>query len=311
MVVWVDWYFRVSMYDVIPAPKLSPTIPVPFSRRATLSPRSRLWTQQHHDILVRIIISCATCTMDTKEDTAVAMVEETAADTMTLENAITNVDVVDTANAGVPPSGETDLSANADGKLSCGGRRKCLSLAVLFFLMGAVPAGVTLGVTMTPSGGLVDSEKFVTAVPDGTAEMTTDPEVTDDSPESPAVRKSKVDQVIAYVVDASVSDLTALTTIGSPQNRAAIWMAETDAADTAVPAGNATVLEGYNYMVRYVMAVFYYSTGGDNWHVQYFAMTFAPVCDWNNVIIDGPDAYRQGIICDAETDVVFGLDFGT
>jgi hypothetical protein len=248
--------------------------------------------------------------MDTKEDTAVAMAEEAAADNMTLENAITNVDVVNTANAGVPSSEETDLSlANADDDKPYSVHRSKYMLAVLMVLLiAAVPSAVTMGVTMGSRGG---SGELATAVPDGTADMTRDPleEVSDDPPEMPAVRKSNIDQVIAYMVNTSVSDLTDLLTIGSPQNRAAIWMAEQDAADTAVPTGNTTALEGYNYMVRYVMAVFYYSTGGDNWHVQYFSMTFAPVCDWNNVI-DGPNPYRQGIICDDETALVFGLDYG-
>ena len=255
--------------------------------------------------------------MDTKEDTTVTMAAETAADNVSLETTIIpSVDVVDTANADEPPFGESDLLANADDDKPYRLRHsKCLFAALLFFLMIAVPSaltsGVTMGVIMVSRGDDGDSGNSTTAVPDGTAEMTSDPleMVSDDPPVMPAVRKSNVDNVIAYMVNASVSDLTDLLTIGSPQNRAAIWMAEQDAADTAVPTGNTTALESYNYMVRYVMAVFYYSTGGDNWNVQYFSMTFAPVCDWNNVI-DGPNAYRQGIICDEETDLVFGLDFG-
>jgi hypothetical protein len=258
--------------------------------------------------------------MNTNVDTTVAMTEETAADNMTtLENAITNFDVVNTANAGVPFYEEPDLLANADDdKPYSVHRSNCLLVVLMVLLLIVLPGFVTMGVTTRfttgsrgDSGDSGDSGELVTAVPDGTADVTSDPlkEVSDDPPEMPAVRKSNIDQVIAYMVNTSVSDLTDLLTIGSPQNRAAIWMAEQDAADTAVPNGNTTALEGYNYMVRYVMAVFYYSTGGDNWHAQYFSMTFAPVCDWNNVI-DGPNPYRQGIICDEETDLVFGLDFG-
>jgi hypothetical protein len=253
--------------------------------------------------------------MDTMEDTTVAMTEDTAADEMTSENAITNVDVVNTVNAVVPSSEESDdLLANADDddKPYSLQSNKCLLVTLLVLLAAAIPTFVTMGVTMDVTiGSRGDSGELVTAVPDGSADMTNDPlkEVSDDPPEMPAVRNSNIDQVIAYMVNTSVSDLTDLLTIGSPQNRAAIWMAEQDEADIAVPNGNTTALESYNYMVRYVMAVFYYSTGGDNWNVQYFSMTFAPVCDWNNVIA-GPNPYRQGIICDQETDLVFGLDFG-
>jgi hypothetical protein len=256
--------------------------------------------------------------MDTMEDTTVATVEETAVDDMTMENANTNVDNVNTVNAGVPAlSEESDdlLAKAADAKPFSLPRGKCLLFILVVVLIAVVPSFVTMGVAMdvtwSSRGDSSDSGELVTAVPDGSADMTSDPlkEVSDDPPEMPAVRKSDIEQVIAYMVNTSVSDLTDLLTIGSAQNRAAIWLAEQDAADIAVPTGNTTALESYNYMVRYVMAVFYYSTGGDNWHVQYFSMTFAPVCDWNNVI-DGPNPYRQGIICDQETELVFGLDFG-
>jgi hypothetical protein len=251
--------------------------------------------------------------MDTKQDTSVTMTEETETDNMNLETIIMNVDVVDTAaNAGEPPSDNTDLLANADAcRLGCS-KYMMLVYCLVMVLLSAATSGAYMGMIMVTTGDDGDSGNSTTAAPDGTAEMTSDPleMVSDDPPEMPAVRKSNVDQVITYMVNASVSDLTDLLTIGSPQNRAAIWMAEQDAADTAVPTSNTTALEGYNYMVRYVMAVFYYSTGGDNWNVQYFSMTFAPVCDWNNVIDDGPNAYRQGIICDEKTDLVFGLDFG-
>jgi hypothetical protein len=248
--------------------------------------------------------------MDTKKDAAIAMAEETAVDNMASKNAITNDD--DTVNTVAPPSGETDLSANA----FYGDRKKCLLVSFGLFLIilasVCVGVGVSVGMTGGLSGSSAESGKLATAIPNGTAEMTDDPfeKVSDDPPEPNTVRKSNVGQVIAYMDNASVSDLTALTTIGSPQNRAALWLAEQDAANTAVPASNATALEGYNYMVRYVMAVFYYSTGGDNWDVQYFFMTIAPVCDWNNARIDGPNAYRRGIICDEKTDLVFGLDYG-
>jgi hypothetical protein len=289
---------------------LIPTVHSSFSRLSTLfSEISTLDTTTSQQTCEnQIIITCATCTMDAKKDAAVAMVEETAFDSMASKNAITNDD--DTV---APPSGETDLSANA----SCGDRKKCLlvtfGLLLVILASVCVGVGVSVGVTGGLSGGGGESGKLATAIPNATAEMTDDPlgNVSDDPPEPNSARKSNVDQVVAYMVNASVSDLTALTTIGSPQNRAALWLAEQDAANTAVPAGNATALESYNYMARYVMAVFYYSTGGENWDVQYFFMTIAPICDWNNARIDGPNAfYRRGIICDEETDLVFGLDYG-
>jgi hypothetical protein len=97
--------------------------------------------------------------MDTEKDAVVEMTNKTAVDNMALENANMNVEVgvvnVNTVHAGVPPSVETDLSANSDTKPSTGSRNKYLFLwvALTVALLVAVPYGVGVGVTMGTRGG--------------------------------------------------------------------------------------------------------------------------------------------------------------
>jgi hypothetical protein len=250
----------------------------------------------------------------------------------------TNVDAGSTANAGVHSSEETQTTANA-GKPSSRGRNKWFWVAVVAVLTGAAVVGVGAGISMAASdrgdsgksspgiadgtaGELIPDDTAGELIPDDTAgEFTVDEQIPDSEypdyeypdyelPEVPAQRESSIDQVIAYMADSGVSDLTALTTNGTAQNRAAAWMAEQDEADMAVPELAITTQEGYKYMVRYVMAVFYYSTGGADWSFQHYFMTMPTVCEWNNGEMNGAVSYPMGVLCDKESDALFGLAFG-
>jgi hypothetical protein len=125
-----------------------------------------------------------------------------------------------------------------------------------------------------------------------------------------AQRESSFEQVVTYMANSGVSTFTALSSPGTPQNRAAHWMAEMDKADIAVPELAVTTLAGYKYMSRYILAVFYLSMGGQNWNFQANFMTIESICQWNQVLFDGDKFYRQGVLCDTSTGLIFALDLG-
>jgi hypothetical protein len=122
-------------------------------------------------------------------------------------------------------------------------------------------------------------------------------------------RNSSADEVVAIMASSGVSNLVALQTPGTPQNRAAIWLAETDGANLAVPTGfGADGLELYKYTMRYVMVVLYYSTGGDTtWESQVGFMTSLGVCSWHAQFNNDVGSYRNGLLCDPETGLITGL----
>jgi hypothetical protein len=124
-------------------------------------------------------------------------------------------------------------------------------------------------------------------------------------------RKSDIEDVVAYMVVSGVSTETSLRTTDTPQNLAARWLAFDDEANTAVPPVAITVLEGYKYMTRYVLAVVYFSLGGENWNFQADFGTVEDICGWQKTQFDGNQFYRQGVLCDSKTGLIFALDLGT
>jgi hypothetical protein len=63
------------------------------------------------------------------------------------------------------------------------------------------------------------------------------------------VRLSTVEEVVSYMAEYGVSYLNDLRAVGSPQNLAANWMAETDGANLEIPTVGTSTLNGYKYMV--------------------------------------------------------------
>jgi hypothetical protein len=125
------------------------------------------------------------------------------------------------------------------------------------------------------------------------------------------LRKADIEDVLNYLVVAGVSSETDLKTYNTPQNIALAWLALEDEANYAVPDVPITVEEGYRYVTRYVLAVIYYSLGGENWNVQAGFGTIANICSWNQVNFDGTSFYRQGVQCDSRTGLIFALNLGT
>jgi hypothetical protein len=125
------------------------------------------------------------------------------------------------------------------------------------------------------------------------------------------VRKSDIEDVLNYLVLAGVSSEISLRTLDTPQNIALAWLALDDEANMAVPDVPITEMAGYRYITRYVLAVVYYSMGGENWNFQAGFTTIQDVCSWSDVKFDGSSFYRQGVFCDSKTGLIFALDLGT
>jgi hypothetical protein len=123
------------------------------------------------------------------------------------------------------------------------------------------------------------------------------------------VRLSTVEEVVSYMAEYDVSYLNDLRAVGSPQNLAANWMAETDGANLEIPTVGTSTLNGYKYMVRYVMAVVFFSTGGVNWKNNLGFMTKKNVCDWNAYYsLDGGQSYfRKGVVCEQKANLMAAL----
>ena len=105
-----------------------------------------------------------------------------------------------------------------------------------------------------------------------------------------------LEEVVSYLTLHGVSSLQDLMQPNSPQNLALHWLtsgrdpAGSDSADEpqqdiiplVIPTTGIATEDGYQFVIRYVLAVLYYSMGGSAWSKStHFLSTNLHVCDWN------------------------------
>jgi hypothetical protein len=231
--------------------------------------------------------------------------------------------------ASLPSPEEVRTSVWADQGIqgsNKGGGKRYLKLVIAAGVIMAIVIGVAIGASSGGGGnGGSDKSKFGATggtggasstnnggtLVDGGAGANSDTTQGGTVTTNQTVRRSTFDAVVSYMVNSGVSDFTALATSGTPQFRAAVWMAEQDGANEAVPTVGIMSLTGYKYMTRYVMAVFFYSTGGINWEDPLGFMTEKNVCDWNDSFTnDGQNYFRKGVLCEPQANLITALLFG-
>lgn len=121
-------------------------------------------------------------------------------------------------------------------------------------------------------------------------------------------QSARVGEIKGYLVNQGVSFLK-LSIEGSPQYRALQWMAFEDGLQLAVPEGDKTTDDGYEFITRFALTVLYYSTNGDNWLFSLDFLQPFSVCLWYNVILfegQGTQEFK-GVSCDDNNQVVRAL----
>lgn len=129
-------------------------------------------------------------------------------------------------------------------------------------------------------------------------------------PTPPVPRKASLDAVINYLNEAGVSSVTDMTKNGTPQNAAAVWLADTDPLNLGIPEDGPSD-GGYMYVVRYVLAVVYHSMNGTQWKNQFKFLTGRDVCTWNDIVEVTRNGVKDtepgGVYCDSTTDDISSI----
>jgi Leucine-rich repeat (LRR) protein len=108
-------------------------------------------------------------------------------------------------------------------------------------------------------------------------------------------RVADFDSVKRYMIDQGVSSEDAFSSTGTPQYRAATWLAQVDGANLPVPTSNIRAFDGYRYVARYVMAVNFYALNGENWPAPEIFMNDDDICFWHtNFMSIGVYCYAEG-----------------
>lgn len=115
--------------------------------------------------------------------------------------------------------------------------------------------------------------------------------------------------ILEWLVKQGISTLDDLEQADSPQARACQFMAT---QDMQLPLStNCDDAEYNDYLSRYVLTVFYYSTNGEHWEYDMGFTSEVHHCQWNKIIQyeDFSTEYR-GVACDKSLSTVVGLFMG-
>jgi hypothetical protein len=108
----------------------------------------------------------------------------------------------------------------------------------------------------------------------------------------------KMNMIIEYLVREGAATHGQLEETDSPQFKAAEWLSICTQWD--VPKVSMDEDVGYRFVVRYVMAVNFFSLGGNQWIDRlHFLNHNMDVCDWDGIALHGTEVIKKaGVVCD-------------
>jgi hypothetical protein len=124
--------------------------------------------------------------------------------------------------------------------------------------------------------------------------------------------QERLNHIVSYLTDHKISHPDALKSLDTPQNKAVHWLAnntEWDLPHTDVSPNQDDF--AYRFIVRYVMAVNYYTWNHENqWgNKLHFLTPDMDVCDWDGVVLHETQVIKKaGISCDPnKRPILFNL----
>jgi hypothetical protein len=106
------------------------------------------------------------------------------------------------------------------------------------------------------------------------------------------VLEQRIDEVVDFLLNKKISAESDLLMEGSPQRRAAQFMAVDDSYRVA--DSNLSF-----FVDRYVLVLMWYALGGSEWNYQHHFLSSQNQCEWfTNLYTSSGQAVRQGVLCD-------------
>ena len=110
-----------------------------------------------------------------------------------------------------------------------------------------------------------------------------------------------------YVVTNGVSSEADFSSSTSPQSRALDFLANKDPLQLYAPRSGLDTDDGYTFITRYVMSLFYYATGGELWNYDLLFLSKHETCQWYDVF--QPPVGQVGVLCYQNSNKIVGLSF--
>jgi hypothetical protein len=92
-------------------------------------------------------------------------------------------------------------------------------------------------------------------------------------------RSPRLDETIQFLTRYSISNRNSLDDETSPQYQAALWISDSDKVAYNIPDSELSPTY-HDFVERYALAVFYFSTGGSNWADDQLFMKEEHTCAW-------------------------------
>jgi Leucine-rich repeat (LRR) protein len=106
--------------------------------------------------------------------------------------------------------------------------------------------------------------------------------------------------VMSFLIREGISSEADVTRAGSPQNRAALWIATLDAAKLEIPSSSSDDADSFfQFIQRYALATFYYALGGESWDFSMNFLSWNDTCDWFQELAtdNGGQVDKFGALC--------------
>ena len=127
---------------------------------------------------------------------------------------------------------------------------------------------------------------------------------------SPVARSDVEVGMKKYIVGNGVSSDSDFAISTTPQSVALNFLANKDPMKLNAPLTGLDTPEGYAFITRYVMAVFYAAMNGDYWNYDLLFMSKHATCEWYNVF--EPPVGQVGVLCNKNTQntqEIVGMSF--
>jgi hypothetical protein len=194
----------------------------------------------------------------------------------------------------------TEAAINSSSSSSKTSRRNLFLIAVCVLALTAI-IGISTAISTSGGSGNTSSSALGDSEPDRNSDSSANPANFSNTKNS---RHQDVQNFLAFF-----SEREDLEKSGSPQFFASKWIADEDLRALEIPAST-EYNESFKFAQRYILAVFYYATGGLDWKFDTAFMDPRDECDWSfglaaDAVIpaSGSDRWDMGVTCNADGEV--------
>lgn len=214
---------------------------------------------------------------------------------MPLEHSLPNVEEIRTEAAINSPSSSSKMS-----------RRKLFIIAVCVLALTAI-IGISSAISTSGGSKSTVSSAELGDSSDPNSNNSGNSGYSGNSANPVNTKKSRHQDVQNFLAFFSARE--DLEKAGTPQFFASKWIADEDLRALAIPAST-EYNDSFKFAQRYILAVFYYATGGQDWKFTANFVGPRDECEWGfgmaaDVVIpaSGSDRWDMGVTCNANGEV--------